>query len=155
MALVSFARRLSDLAADDPDFPAVTCGGRSVSRAELERLGNRMARDLQARGVGVGDLVTIALPNSVDWFVAYLGCWKLGAIPQPVSAKLPARELAAIVELADSKVVVGAEPRASPDTVCLPVGYRSPRDLDDGRCPTSCRRRGRRRPRAARPGGRS
>jgi bile acid-coenzyme A ligase len=135
MALVSFARRLSDLAADNPDFPAVTCGGRSVSRSELERLGNRMARDLQARGVGVGDFVTVALPNSVDWFVAYLGCWKLGAVPQPVSAKLPARELAEIVALAESKVVVGAEPESLPNTVCLPVGYRSPRDLDDGPMP--------------------
>ena len=121
MALVSFARRLSDLAADNPDFPAVTCGGRSVSRSELERLGNRMARDLQARGVGVGDFVTVALPNSVDWFVAYLGCWKLGAVPQPVSAKLPARELAEIVALAESKVVVGAEPEQPPEHR-LPAG---------------------------------
>ena len=135
MALVSFARRLSDLAADNPEFPAVTCGGRSVSRSELERLGNRMARDLQARGVGVGDFVTVALPNSVDWFVAYVGCWKLGAVPQPVSAKLPARELAEIVALAESKVVVGAEPDSLPNTVCLPVGYESPRDLDDGPLP--------------------
>ena len=89
----------------------------------------------QARGVGVGDFVTVALPNSVDWFVAYLGCWKLGAVPQPVSAKLPARELAEIVALAESKVVVGVEPDSLPNTVCLPVGYRSPRDLDDGPLP--------------------
>jgi bile acid-coenzyme A ligase len=132
MALVSFAQRLSDLAAADPDFPAVTCGGRTVSRSELERLGNRMARDLQSRGVGVGDFVTVALPNSVDWFVTYLGCWKTGAVPQPVSAKLPSRELAEIVALAESKVVMGAEPDSLPNTVCLSVGYRSPDDLDDG-----------------------
>ena len=100
MALVSFAHRLSGLAAADPDFPAVTCGGRTVSRGELNRLGDRFARDLQSRGVGVGDFVTVALPNSIDWFVAYLGCWKTGAVPQPVSAKLPARELAR-VESAD------------------------------------------------------
>ena len=135
MALVSFAQRLSDLAAADPEFPAVTCAGRTVSRGELERLGNRMARDLQSRGVGVGDFVTVALPNSVDWFVAYLGCWKLGAVPQPVSAKLPPRELAEIVGLAESKVVFGAEPDGLANTVCLPVGYRSPDDLDDGPVP--------------------
>ena len=29
-------------------------------------------------------MVTIALPNSVDWFVAFAACWKIGAIPQPV-----------------------------------------------------------------------
>jgi bile acid-coenzyme A ligase len=135
MALVSFAQRLSDLAAADPDFPAVTCGGRTVSRGELEGLGNRFARDLQSRGVGIGDFVTVALPNSIDWFVAYLGCWKTGAVPQPVSAKLPARELAEIVALAESKVVVGAEPDSLPGTVCLPVGYQVPADLDDGPLP--------------------
>ena len=135
MALVSFAKRLSDLAEANPDFPAVTCAGRTVSRAELERLGNRFARDLQSRGVGVGDFVTVALPNSVDWFIAYVGCWKIGAVPQPVSAKLPARELAEIVALAESKVVVGAEPGSLPDTICLPVGYEPPADLDDSPLP--------------------
>ena len=34
-------------------------------------------------------MVTIALANSVEWFVAFAACWKIGAIPQPVSAKLP------------------------------------------------------------------
>src|SRR5262245_30898500 len=135
MALVSFAKRLSDLADANPDFPAVTCGGRSVTRAELERLGNRMARDLQSRDVGVGDFVTVALPNSVDWFVAYVACWKLGAIPQPVSARLPARELSEIVALARSSVVVGAEPGSLTGPDCLPVGYQPPAELSDGPLP--------------------
>src|SRR5215471_7886056 len=135
MALVSFAQRLSDLASADPDFRAVTCGGRTISRGELERRGNRMARDLGARGVGVGDFVTVALPNSIEWFVAYSGCWKVGAVPQPVSAKLPARELAEIVALAESKVVFGAEADSLSNTVCLPVGYESPADLDDSPVP--------------------
>ena len=136
MALVSFAKRLSDLAAADPDFPAVTCGGRTLSRGELERLGNRMARDLQSRGVGVGDMVTVALPNSVDWFVAYVGCWKIGAMPQPVSAKLPARELAG--DRRARRVEGRHRGRArqrSPNAVCLPVGYESPDALDDGPLP--------------------
>ena len=55
-------------------------------------------------------MVTIALPNSVEWFVAVVATWKIGAIPQPVSHRLPARELAAIVELADPPVVLGWRP---------------------------------------------
>ena len=35
---------------------------------------NRLARDLENRGVKLGDMVTIALPNSVDWFVAAAAC---------------------------------------------------------------------------------
>ena len=89
MAIVSFPRRLADLAAAAPDPAAVTCDGASVTRGELESRANRLARDLAGRGVGHGDFVTVALPNSIDWFVAYVACWKLGAVPQPVSAKLP------------------------------------------------------------------
>ena len=135
MALVSFPRRLADLALAAPGHPAVTCGGVTVTRTELESAANRFARDLAGRGVAHGDFVTVALPNSVDWFVTYLACWKLGAIPQPVSAKLPARELAEIVALAGSVVTVGAEPGTLDTTVCLPVGYRPPAELDDGPLP--------------------
>jgi bile acid-coenzyme A ligase len=137
MAEISFARHLSDLAERDPARPAVTCGGRQLTRGELENQANRFARDLSARGVTIGDFVTVALPNSVEWYVAYVACWKLGAIPQPVSARLPARELTEIVALATSKVVVGAEPGSLPETVCLPVGYQPPADLDDGPLPDS------------------
>ena len=52
------------------------------------------------------DLVTIALPNRVAFVATTIACWKLGAIPQPVSARLPARELDAIIELAAPRVVV-------------------------------------------------
>ena len=135
MAIVSFPRRLADLAAAAPDRTAVTCGEASVTRGELERRANRLARDLAGRGVEHGDLVTVALPNSIDWFVAYVACWKLGAVPQPVSAKLPARELADIVGLAGAKVVLGAEPGALEGADCLPAGYAPPADLDDGPLP--------------------
>jgi bile acid-coenzyme A ligase len=135
MALISYSRRLSELADRDPDRPAVTCGGRVLTRGDLERQANRFARDLAGRGITTGDFVTVALPNSTDWFVAYVACWRLGAVPQPVSAKLPVRELSEIVTLAGSKVVVGAEPESLPGTTCLPVGYRPPPELDDGPLP--------------------
>jgi bile acid-coenzyme A ligase len=133
--LISYARRLADFAEEDPDHPAVTCAGRRLTRVDLESRANRFARDLASRGVVTGDFVTVALPNSVDWFVAYVACWKLGAIPQPVSARLPARELAEIVALAQSRVVVGAEPGSIAGPDCLPVGYRPPDELSDGPLP--------------------
>jgi bile acid-coenzyme A ligase len=135
MPLVSFTGRLAELAADAPDRPAVTCGADRMTRAELEAASSRLARDLAARGVGLGDMVTIALPNSVEWFVAFAAAWKLGAIPQPVSARLPARELAAIIELAQPKVVLGVEPGQVGGPTCLPAGYRPPAELDDGPLP--------------------
>lgn len=139
--MISFPRRLSDLAAAHPDRAAIVCGDRILSRDELERSANRLARDLQQRGVTEGDFVTVALPNSVDWFVAYLAIWKLGAIPQPVSARLPARELAAIVGLAAPKVAFGVERTGEiaalldATTDCLGLGYRPDPSLSDDPVP--------------------
>jgi bile acid-coenzyme A ligase len=135
MAPVSFPRRLADLAAADPDRAAVTCAGERLTRRQLEEAGTLLARDLSSRGVQLGDMVTIALPNSVDWIVAVVAAWKLGAIPQPVSARLPAPELAAIVELAQPKVILGVEPGTVGGAECLPLGYRPPSEVDGSPLP--------------------
>jgi bile acid-coenzyme A ligase len=135
VALVSFPQVLSDFAAVAPDKPAVTCGDEQITRAQLESRANRLARDLQAGGVELGDMVTIALPNSVDWFVAAVACWKLGAIPQPVSSNLPGREMDAIVELADPRAILGVAEDAFPGRRCLPIGYQSPESIDDSPLP--------------------
>ena len=87
---ISYSRRLTSLAEQAPDRPAITCGDQSITRSELESAANRLARDLLG-GAAAGDMITVALPNSVQWFVAFAACWKIGAVPQPVSAKLPAR----------------------------------------------------------------
>jgi len=135
MATISYARRVTDLAAADPDRVLITCGDESITRGAFESSANRLARDLQARGVGLGDMVTIALPNSIAWFVTAVACWKLGAIPQPVSYRLPPNELQAIVDLADSRLVVGAEAEQVPGRQCLPAGHVPHPSIEDGPLP--------------------
>ncbi len=126
VALISFSARLRALAAAQPDRPAITCADVSITRAELCRRGDELALELAGRGVQLGDMVTVALPNSVEWFVAYAAIWRLGAIPQPISSRLPQRELEAIVELANPAAVVGIDPAVLPSRVCLPIGFRAP-----------------------------
>ena len=135
MTAVSFARRLTDLADADPDRPSITCGDDRVTRRQLDERANALARDLADRGVGEGDMVTIALPNSTDWFVSVAAAWKLGAVPQPVSAKLPAREVAAIIELADSRVVIGGPQEVAEGRAWLPEGHRPPEGTDTSPLP--------------------
>jgi bile acid-coenzyme A ligase len=131
MVTVSFSRRLADLASADPTRTAITCGDHSVTRAELEAAADALARQLLEDGVVKGGMVTIALPNSVDWFVAVVATWKIGAIPQPVSPLLPTRELAAIVDLANPQVILGAYADAFVDRICRPVGYVAPEVAPD------------------------
>jgi bile acid-coenzyme A ligase len=126
---------MAALADEAPERPAITCGSVTVTRAELEARSNRTARALSALGVRKDSMATVALPNSVDWFVAFEACWKLGATPQPVSSRLPRRELEAIVELADPAVVIGAEPGSLQGRTCLPVGWQPDAGIDDSPLP--------------------
>ncbi|MDT5016035.1 MAG: bile acid-coenzyme ligase, partial [Mycobacterium sp.] len=98
--------RLAELA---PDEQAVTCEGRTLTRRELDASTNRLARAYAELGVGQGDYVTIVMPNSIEWAQAVLATWKLGAVPQPLSARLPDAELAGILELRPPALVVGRE----------------------------------------------
>jgi acyl-CoA synthetase (AMP-forming)/AMP-acid ligase II len=72
--------QISALAALAPDEPAVSCDGRTVTRSELDASTNPLARAYAERGVGVGDYVTIVLPNSIEFVQAAVACRKLGAV---------------------------------------------------------------------------
>ena len=126
MPVISFSHQLRLLAEAQPHRPAITCGERSVTRAEFVELADDLAVELRGLGVVADDMVTIALPNSIDWFVAFAAAWRLGAIPQPISSRLPAREIDAIVELADPKVVIGVPDGSISGRSTLPIGHTAP-----------------------------
>lgn len=128
MATVSYAHRFRTFAEQDPDAPALTVvGERTRSWRELVDDATRTARTLSDLGAGEGDMVTIAFPNSEAFVLTSLACWFLGAIPQPVSSKLPGRELEEIVALADPAVVAGVDAAAAGDRLggrpTLPPDY--------------------------------
>ncbi len=135
MPIIPLGRAFTETARRDPDRPAVTVGERSISRAGLESMANRMARVFLSHGVQLGDYVTIGLPNSPEFFAATIAAWKIGAVPQPVSPRLPHREREAIIHLAGSPLVLGAEPGEHPGRVCLPVGWLPDESVDDSPLP--------------------
>jgi bile acid-coenzyme A ligase len=104
---ISIGAALAREAARQPDALAVFCEGESRSWVQLHRNSNRIARALEKIGVKQGDFLTIALPNGVEFVEACYAAWKLGAVPQPVSWRLPHAELKALVELAQTPVVIG------------------------------------------------
>ncbi len=142
--------QISALAELAPDEPAVTCDGLTITRAELDRSTNRLARAYAERGVGVGDYVTMVLPNSVEWIQAAVACWKLGAVPQSLSARLPAAELRGLLDLRRPALLVGQEHRDN--QVCQSISLPT-RPCPMPGCPKRFRRCGRRWARAAAPGG--
>lgn len=122
--------RLAELA---PDAPAVTHDGRTVTRAELDAATNRLARAYAGLGVRRGDYVTIALPNSIEWVQAVVATWKLGAVPQPLSARLPEAEYGHLLDLRERALLVGRpDPRGLVPSV---PGDFDPGDVSDAPLP--------------------
>ena len=135
MVMLSYSRAIANNAERQPTRTAITCGDESVTWAEFESSTNRLARAYAGFGVTEGSFVTIGLPNSVAFFEACVAVWKLGATPQPISYRLPDRERQAIVELADSALVVGADPAAHPGRTVVPVGFEPDPAIDDSQLP--------------------
>ncbi len=135
MAMMSMGRGVGWLAEQDPDRPCITHEGRTVSRLELEKRTNRLARAYEGLGVGQDDLVTIGLFNGIEFYEACIAVWKLGATPLPVSAKLPKVELEAIVELANPPLVVGAAPGSLDRRNCIAADFEPDPALSDGVLP--------------------
>src|SRR3569833_2684703 len=86
---ISLGARLSQIAAETPDAPALTDVARTLTWREFDRRTNQIARGLASAGVKAGDVVSIALPNVAGYLEVAFGLWKLGATPQMLSYRLP------------------------------------------------------------------
>ena len=106
----TFFSVLARLAEADPDRAALTCGEVTLTRAEFVDRVTRLAALFAERGVVEGSTVTIVLPNSIGLVESLFAAWALGAVPQPISARLPPLERSAILELADPALAVGVPP---------------------------------------------
>ena len=135
MAIMPIGRIFEWQAARDPDRPCLTFEGETLSRLAFDRLTNRLARAYAGLGVGQDDFVTIALPNGIEFYAAAVASWKLGATPQPVSAKLPPAELDAIIELVRPKLTVGVPKGVQVAGQSLPPGFVPDPDLSDAPLP--------------------
>ncbi|ADJ15520.1 AMP-binding protein [Halalkalicoccus jeotgali] len=74
----------------DPDRPALyqaSPDGRreTYTFGDLDRLSNRVANALEARGIGRGDRVGVVVPQKPENALTHLACWKIGAISLPLS----------------------------------------------------------------------
>jgi len=113
MPVVSYPRALAGHAAAKPDGVALVVGDESCSWRELDRRSTQLAHLFRARGVVRGDFGSVGLRSGSDFVIACFAAWKLGAIPQPISWRLPAAEREAILEQAKPALVVDEAGRAA------------------------------------------
>ncbi len=96
--------RFAARVAADPDAPAVTYEGETLSYGELSRRADRLAQVLCSWGIGPGELVGLCLERSAELVVAILGVLKTGAAYMPVDPDYPGERIARLLE--DSGVPV-------------------------------------------------
>jgi len=68
---ITLQDRLREVAREVGDKPALLMGDRSVSFREVDQLSDRLAAALAKRGVRPGDRVTIFMPNSIEFVIAF------------------------------------------------------------------------------------
>ncbi len=77
-----------------------------LSYREIDDFSDRVAGNLRALGVGPGDTVSFQLPNWWEFTVLHLACLKIGAVSNPLMVIFRERELAFMLALAETKVLV-------------------------------------------------
>jgi acyl-CoA synthetase (AMP-forming)/AMP-acid ligase II len=102
------AEVLRKASADFGDHAAyVSADGWPVSYRQLDQFSDEAAVWLSRHaGVGIGTIVALVLPSTVDYIVLYGALAKLGAVTAGVNPLLTARERAAALECAAADLVI-------------------------------------------------
>ena len=93
-------------AAKTPEHTAVSCGGTSLTYAELNRRANRLAGYLRAAGVVPDQLVGICLDRSLHILVGILGVLKAGGAYIPLDPAYPPARLHGLIADAKPQIVL-------------------------------------------------
>jgi long-chain acyl-CoA synthetase len=80
--------------------------GRRYTYAEFDAAVNRAARLLAAHHIKKGDAVSLLMPNSVEYIVAYFACFKLGAVAGPVNSLLKSEELTYVIANSEARALL-------------------------------------------------
>ena len=99
---------LEDRVAKTPDKPFLfsEIDGREWTYSEFDQVVNRTANMLRSHNIGKGDVVSLLLPNSAEYVIAYFACWKIGAIAGPVNSLLKPDEIEWVVRNSESKLIL-------------------------------------------------
>ena len=93
-------------AAAHPDREAIVDHRQRVTYGELLERVDRTAAVLQNVGVGPGDVVTIQLPNWVEFAYVFFACERIGAIANQIGPDFRSREVEYIVRFSESRAFV-------------------------------------------------
>ncbi|HEY6490920.1 MAG: amino acid adenylation domain-containing protein [Terracidiphilus sp.] len=77
-----------------------------LSYRDLDQRAGRLAHYLLSRGVQHGDIVALCMPRSIDWTVAALAIWRLGAAYAPLDISWPEPRIQFALQDSGAKAVI-------------------------------------------------
>src|SRR5437763_7536582 len=93
-------------ATPDKYFLFSEADGRRYSYVEFDAAVNRAARMLAANGISKGDAVSLLMPNSAEYIIAYFACFKLGALAGPVNSLLKFEEISYVIANSEARALL-------------------------------------------------
>src|SRR5712664_1456611 len=93
-------------ASPEKDFLFSESDGRRFSYTQFEQAVTRAARLMQSHGVVKGDVVSLLMPNSAEYTIAYFACWQLGALAGPVNSLLKEEEISFVMNNSAAKTIL-------------------------------------------------
>jgi long-chain acyl-CoA synthetase len=90
----------------DRNFLLSEADGRRFTYAEFAAATERAARLLAASGIRKGDVVSLLMPNSAEYIIAYFACWTLGALAGPINSLLKPQEIAYVISNSEAKALL-------------------------------------------------
>ena len=102
----TFHEILARRAAAHPDREAIVDHRHRVTYGELLERVDRTAAGLQRLGIGPGDVVTIQLPNWVEFAYVFFACERIGAVANQIGPDFRSREVEYIVQFSGSRAFV-------------------------------------------------
>jgi acyl-CoA synthetase (AMP-forming)/AMP-acid ligase II len=91
---------------------AVVAGEERLTFADLDRISERLAYGLAARGIGKGDRVGIMMRNCPAWVVSYMAVLKAGGVATLLNGWWEAHEAEPAITLTDPKLIIADGARA-------------------------------------------
>src|SRR5687767_13197684 len=106
----NIAALLADRAQNAPEkvFLFSEADGRQFSYARFAAAVEAAAAMLQSHGITKSDVVSLLMPNSAEYIIAYFACWKLGAVAGPVNSLLKDDETQFVMHNSEAKAVLVA-----------------------------------------------
>ena len=89
-----------------PDRLAVVLRPYTFTYAQLDAMASRVAAGLRALGLGPGDHIALACPNTPHFPIAYYGILKLGGVVVPLNVLLKPREIAYHLRNSDARALL-------------------------------------------------